>query len=108
MGAGASKWRYRNSSMNSDHSVGPPSTQGLSRVRRALSTRAYGADPNPAHVGQQGRQSDGCFGQAVDGLLLVAGMVATGYQSGLLQALQPVGQNVEAIPSSDRVSNSRK
>ena len=31
-----------------------------------------------AHVGQQGHQSDGCFGQAVNDLLLVAGIVATG------------------------------
>src|SRR5512145_3984 len=31
-------------------------------------------------------------------LLLVAGIVATGYQSGFLQARQPVGQNVRGYP----------
>ena len=39
-----------------------------------------------------GHQSDGCIGQVVNDLLLVAGIVATGYQSGFLQARQPVGQ----------------
>ena len=47
------------------------------------------------------------LGQAGNDPLLVAGIFATGYQSDFLQERQPVDQKVEAIRSSDRVSNSR-
>ena len=67
----------------------------IGRTAHPLGSRRDG----PMHGSHRGLwQSDGCFGQAVNDLLLVAGIVATGYQPGFLQARQPVGQNVRGYP----------
>ena len=83
------------------HELGPQLRASVLKDFRAygeLFRRGCVTQAPTAHVGQQGHQSDGCFGQAANDLLLVAGIVATGYQSGFLQARQPVGQNVRGYP----------
>lgn len=49
------------------------------------------------HTNERGVQRELSSVSAVD-LLLVAGIIATGYQSGFLQTRQPVGQNVRGYP----------
>ena len=62
-----------------------------------------------AHVGQQGHQSDGCVGQAVNDLLLALGrIVATDTNPAFSRRVSRSARMFEAIRSSDRVSNSRK
>ena len=81
--------------------------QGVSRVPGTLSTRVCDAGP-AAQVGHQGHQRDGGFGQAANGLLFVAGIVATGDRSGLspgASAGRPEGSRLSAPPTGKHLAD---
>ena len=95
--SGAPRWSTRSSSMNSSHSSGPPSSSSCGAHRKLRRDRQVPAAPG-AHMGKQRHELDRLFGQAVDRLLLVAGIVGLAEQAGLDQPLQPVGKDVRSDP----------
>ena len=83
----------RSSSMKASHIGGPPSSSSSARIDSSSRRRRVPPAPG-AHLREQRHELDGRLRQAVDGLLLVARIVAPRQQAGRDQPLQPVGQDV--------------